>query len=549
MASQTTFITGGAMIFHFSQPAYFLLLLPLIIAVLYTITKAKSIMRLLSTYTGQNTSSVHAVKIKLILRSVFWSLGWVCMCVALAGPSWGTELVPVQRSGRAVSFVFDISYSMMAKDIQGDSTLTRLESSKQFAQHLLGVLPGVATSAVLSKGDGVLAVPLTEDYYALSNLITSLSPTMLSHPGSSLSKGILKAIDSFPPQSARSSYIIVLSDGDDTDENLSSAVDTAVSFGIHVIFVGFGSQVESEVIAGDGVTRVKTALRADKLELLAQKNTVDTFFASEQSSISDVVNIIKPSMFFTEEATTTGYEVETIKRHGFFIALALILFFIGFLVYVFAPSPFFSLFIKNTKASIIMLFILSGGLFTGCSEWFVDAKDVLEGSYAWTRQEYQDSVASFLEVSMRAQEKNDLEILQYGLYGLSSNYIMQGEMDASLAKINEMSPVVPTSLDFARWYNKGIIFHRRGDYTTAAFCFKKALLIDSTNIQAKINLELCLDDRRSQAQQGVQERIPTAEKTAPAGADDAIFSLIRENEENQWKNKEVSPEESGIIDY
>ncbi len=549
MASPTIFITGGAMIFHFSQPAYLFLLIPLILAVLYTSTKAKGIMRLLGTYTGQHTISVHAVKVKLVVRSVCWSFAWVCMCVAIAGPSWGTELVPVQRSGRAVSFVFDISYSMMAKDIQEDSTLTRLESSKQFTQSLLAVLPGVATSAVLAKGDGVLAVPLTEDYYALSNLITSLSPTMLSHPGSSLSKGILKAIDSFPPQSARSSYIIVLSDGDDTDENLTSAVDTAVSFGIHVIFVGFGSQMESDVIAGDGITRVKTALRAEKLELLAQKNTVDTFFANEQNSLNDIVDIIKPSIFFTEEATTTGYEVESIKRHGLFISLSLILFFIGFIVYGFSPVQFFILFAKKTKASVIFLFILSGGLFTGCSEWLIDAKDVLEGSYAWTRQEYQDSVASFLEVSTRAQENDDIEILQYGLYGLSSNYIMQGEMDASLTKINEMNPVVPASLDFARWYNKGVIFHRRGDYNTAAFCFKKALLIDSTNIQAKINLELCEDDRRAQTQQGEQERIPTAEKTAPPGADDAIFSLIRENEENQWKNKEVSPEKSSIIDY
>ncbi len=537
------------MSFRFEQPLFFLLILALLPILFYTVFKLRTVIRLLNNYTGQNSQMMHSVKARVIARVVLWSFAWIFLCIALAGPSWGTELVPVQRSGRAVSFVFDISYSMMAKDISEDATLTRLDSSKQFSQEMISYLPGVAASAVLAKGDGLLAVPLTEDFYALSNLIMSLSPTMLSHPGSSLSKGILQAIDSFPPQSARSSYILVMSDGDDTDENLASAVDKAVSFGIHVIFVGFGTPLDVEVLAGDGETRVKTALRVEKLQALSQNNFVDFIFANDANAIQDILKIIKPSVFFADDGATTGYEISPIKRHSLFIGLAIFVFCLGFFVYTFVPEKIMQVFFKRSKGVLLVLVITSSGLFTGCNDWFTDAKDVFEGSFYWTQQNYQESVASFLEVSTRSQESNNKEVLQYGLFGLSANYITQGEIEASLIKINEMDPVVPKGLDFARWYNKGIIFHRQGDYANAAFCFKKALLIDSSNIQAKINLELCSEESTAQSQQGIQERIPVSEQQAPSGAGDAIFSLIRENEGNQWKDREVAPEESSIIDY
>ncbi len=537
------------MIPSFSQPIYLALLFALPPAVLFSSIRCKKVITLLSNYTGLYKKAVQATRARIIVRTICWSLAWICISVALAGPSWGTQLVPAQKAGRAVSFVFDISYSMTAKDIQGNAGVTRLESSQEFSRKLLSVFPGVATSAVLAKGDGILAVPLTEDYYAISNLINALSPTMLSAPGSSLSKGVRKAIESFPPQSARSSYIIVLSDGDDTDENLFAAVEEAVSFGIHVIFVGFGSQNESTIIAGDGVTEVKTALRVDKLQAIVNEDNVEFILASDSSALEKIVSIVKPSIFFDEEATTTSYEVSTIERHSTFVLLAIIFFLLGVFVYVINPQKLINMFVKSSKIVVYIVMFPFLLLFTGCNEWVIDAKEVLEGSYYWSQQEYQESVASFLEVSSRAQETQNLEVQQYGLFGLSASYIMQGEMTASLTKLNEMQPVVSPSLDFARWYNKGVIFHRRGEYKTAAFCFKKALLIDGTNINAKINLEVCLDEGSVQTQQGIQERIPVSEQTAPNGAADAVFSVIRESEENQWKTQEPSSEESDIIDY
>ena len=55
----------------------------------------------------------------LVVRTLFRCLAWIMLIFAYAGFSWGTYEVPVQRSGSAVSFVFDISYSMTADDAPG----------------------------------------------------------------------------------------------------------------------------------------------------------------------------------------------------------------------------------------------------------------------------------------------------------------------------------------------------------------------------------------------------------------------------------------------
>ena len=71
----------------------------------------------------------------LYVRSILFMLAWFCIIVAFSGPYWGKEIIPIQKNGSAVSFVFDISWSMTAEDVlQEDSSyISRLEASKKYA--------------------------------------------------------------------------------------------------------------------------------------------------------------------------------------------------------------------------------------------------------------------------------------------------------------------------------------------------------------------------------------------------------------------------------
>ena len=83
---------------------------------------------------------------------------------------------------------------------------------------------------------------------------------MLSAPGSNIASGIERALDTFPPQSARNSFIVVFTDGDETEGNIARSVLRASSFGVHVFLVGTGTDTETEILAGDGKTPVKSGV-------------------------------------------------------------------------------------------------------------------------------------------------------------------------------------------------------------------------------------------------------------------------------------------------
>ncbi len=491
----------------------------------------------------------HIMKLRrrIKIRIFCWSLAWINLCVALAGPAWGTRLIPVQKSGAAVAFVFDISYSMEALDTPYEG-VTRLEAASQYADSLLDHMSDTAVSAILAKGDGVIAVPLTEDMNAVRSLISSLSPTLMTAQGSSLGKGIDAAIRSFPVQTGRHSSIVVFTDGEETDGTLIKAADNALKSGISVVFVGFGLPVETTVYAGDGITPVKTALRENDLKsvvskvngsLRASSVTAEYIPATEIGSAVKLLKTICPHSV-TGGGIETGYEQQPEERYPLFLGLALAFLAFGFICSEWHVKP------QLVPLLLICLYI---PLMSGCSGSLKNANTVLKSTLQWYRKNYQEATAGFLEVTENAEAAKDEILKQYGLYGLSSAYLMQEENDAALERIREISVDAPDEVRFSAWYNTGIIAHKKGDYEAAAHAFKEALLIDNTNVDAKINLELSLSRDSGNSKSVEQAMNPVSQTEHDSTRQDVIFSVIREDEQSKWKSPETVSDESSQLDY
>ena len=188
-------------------------------------------------------------KKSLFVRSAFIGMSFIMLLFAYADIHWGTYLVPVQKSGAAVSLVYDISNSMLAADCEGG--LTRLDAACRYSKALLSKMNGVSASVVLAKGDGVAAIPLTDDYIMMESLLDVLSPRLMTVPGSSIGKGILKAKDTFPANYSNAGRIWVFTDGEETDSHLKTAVSECIKAGLPVSIIGFGKEAETPVLAGD----------------------------------------------------------------------------------------------------------------------------------------------------------------------------------------------------------------------------------------------------------------------------------------------------------
>ncbi len=527
-------------------------------ALIFVIAKIRKIEKSLAAQ--ENKNAFVSLKISLFLRTFFRSLAWIASVLALAEISFGSKKIPVHKSGSNVTFVFDISYSMLAKD--APSRLSRLDAVKIYATSLVENLSSASFSAVLAKGDGFTAISESEDKNAMLNLIDNLSPHMMTSAGSSLAKGIEAAINTVPSHSAKSQYIWVFTDGDETDNLLEKSLEKTHKHGIPVTFVGFGSEKETEIIAGDGKTRVKTALRANRLKKICEtsneksgsihimsKEKASYMDSQSQSSAWQLMSQIRQKNH-DEEENTLSYEIQNVKRHSFFLLFAVIFLILSFITGELKLTPILTK--KNTgkkSAFLILNFTMLFSLLSCSSE----RKQILEGSWAWYEGKYTAATADFLNVVQDTEE--DSLSHEYALFGLSTTYLALGESEAAFDRLSEIrveNEDLPKELRSSAFYNIGMIYARRSDYNRASQFFKKAILANQKNLNAKINLELCEREivqkqaNEAQAQmQGVNE-----EKQKHHDMKNEIFNLIRENEGKKWRNMGDGDEKNNdVIDY
>lgn len=491
----------------------------------------------------------------LILRSVFLVLGFIMLLLAQSGIHWGTYLVPVQKNGVAVGLVYDISNSMLASD--GPDNISRLKASCEYSKVLLDKMNGVSASVVLAKGDGITAIPVTDDYTMIQSLLDVMSPSLMTVPGSSIGKGIIKAKESFPSNYSNAGRIWVFTDGEETDNHLKSALSECIKAGIPVTIIGFGDEKESQVLAGDGKTYVSSALRTEKIISTIEEAKKNLGFYKNQTEITYINSTEKGSAVKLLNQLKTGagqiisYEAKPVPRYKLFLLLAVLFYAFS---YIFTEFDFKKI-VRNVKSSssyvgkigiiFSVLIILS---VTGCSKSTVN---ILKGSYACTQKQYEKAVSYYHTAQEQSEKENNLSENAYALYDLGTAYLLLDEKDAAMEKFALISEDAPVNVRYSAFYNAGIIAHQNEDYDKALEYFKKALEVDSTRIEAKINLELTIQSAEVDVRQNESKVTPSADDddTNQPDMEKAVFERIRENDQKQWKNSESNQTQNLADDY
>ncbi|MBR4449309.1 MAG: hypothetical protein IKS30_03820, partial [Treponema sp.] len=124
------------------------------------------------------------------------------------------------------------------------------------------------------------------------------------------------------------------------------------------------------------------------------------------------------------------------------------------------------------------------------------------------------------------------------------------EYEAALQRLNQIEGSDDAKLKSAACYNIGIIKNRQGHYDEASEYFKKAILLDNSNIDAKINLEFSVQLAQSRSAQSAEtEMTATSIDNKDNTLSDQVFTLIQQEEREQWKKLQSNRRESSAIDY
>ena len=178
-----------------------------------------------------------AVKMALIL------LGLSLLVVALANPQFGTRIEKGKRAGSDVAICLDLSNSMLAEDIQPN----RLERSKRVVSNLLNTFAGDRVSLVAFAGTSFIQMPLTADYGATKLFLDEMDCSMISEQGTAIGDAIDKAMltlgygdEDREWQKNKSRAIIVISDGENHEDDAVGAARNAAKEGVCVCTIGMG---------------------------------------------------------------------------------------------------------------------------------------------------------------------------------------------------------------------------------------------------------------------------------------------------------------------
>lgn len=190
--------------------------------------------------------------------------GLALAIVALARPQWGRLEEPVFDQSREILLALDLSRSMLTPDVAP----SRLERAKLLVQSLLEKLEGERVGLAVFSGTAFLQSPLSADYEILREFLPALGPNFLPEGGTNYRALIDTAIAAFGTSAAADRFLVVLSDGEATDDDWRGRVPELKQKGIRVIGLGIGTAGGGMIPDGTGgfVKDERGAVVLSKLE-------------------------------------------------------------------------------------------------------------------------------------------------------------------------------------------------------------------------------------------------------------------------------------------
>jgi Ca-activated chloride channel family protein len=279
----------------------------------------------------------YASRRKRVIKVVLFLLGFSSLILALCNLQTGSKLTEVKREGADIIICLDVSNSMLAQDLSPN----RLTRAKLALEKMIDMLEGDRLGLVIFAGEAYVQLPITTDYSAAKMFLESIGPGMVPVQGTNLGDAIRKASESFSNDEGKNRAIILITDGENHEPDAIEAAIEADKKGIMINTIGIGSQngvpiplVENGTVRGyrkdkQGQT-VVTRLNADILKAIAGKANGVYVQASQADlglgAVLDKIGELDKAQL--ESKMYTDYE----DQFQWFLGLALILFFIEFLI-------------------------------------------------------------------------------------------------------------------------------------------------------------------------------------------------------------------------
>jgi Ca-activated chloride channel homolog len=275
---------------------------------------------------------------KSIIKMIIFLVAFELLILAAANPQIGTKMEEVKQTGIDVMICLDVSLSMQAEDIKPN----RLDKAKYQISTLIKKLHGDRIGLIIFAGDAYVQFPLTTDYSAANLFLSAVDESSVPQQGTAIASAINLSVKSFDYKTNTQKAIVIITDGEDHEGDITKAVDDAADKKIKIYTIGLGSPdgVPIPVYNSRGVQAgfkqdksgniVLTKLDEDILKQIASEGDGKYYRGSNYEDQLDMIYKDLSSLEKTEFGVkkVTDYE----DRFYYFLAPAILLLILEFFI-------------------------------------------------------------------------------------------------------------------------------------------------------------------------------------------------------------------------
>ena len=444
--------------------------------------------------------------------------------LALAGPVWERQPVPVFRSDDALVIALDLSYAMDATDLKP----SRLDRARYKITDLLRARRDGQTALVIYAGDAFMVTPLTDDAATIQSQLSALTTTLPPVQGQRADLALDLAARLLQQAGLRSGNILLMT-GDVDRAPTAAAAKRSESLGYRVSVLGFGTEAGGPVPRGrsglwkdeNGDIRIPK-LGSEGLRAVAQAGGGSYREAtSGPSDIEGLLSSFGRSGGAPTDTAAPQVRIEHWIETGPWLVLALL--------------PLGALAFRHGGLLVLLLVLFPLPRPAGALEWAeLWSKPDLSAAQAFERERYDEAAEQFQDEAWRA-----------------AAWYRAGKYEEALRAWQHVDTV-------DGWYNRGNALAKLQRYPEAIEAYAKALERDPQHADAKYNKELLENalkkkeqkqQRKSKSGQDPQDGGQPEKQRSNEGQDTEKDGEQAQDEGDQNERPEEQPEEPQTADH
>jgi Ca-activated chloride channel homolog len=417
---------------------------------------------------------------------------------AMARPQSGYIEQEVTQRGRDIMLSIDTSKSMLTQDAVPD----RLTRAKLASQDILNAMKGDRFGLIAFAGSAQVEAPLTLDYQTVIEALNDLNTNTVEKGGTDITAAIRSAEFAFGKSETSYRALVLLTDGEDLDEDSIAAANEAKARGIRIFTIGIGTNEGGLIPQGESKDQyvrdrngqlVRSHLDEKKLSEIA--SATGAFYTHLDP---DAVNhLVRDGLMQLDKTDIDEHSTRTpIERYRWPLATGLLLLFFSTIL---TEKRKDSLKKKEPVSAAIGILMLLGSL-------NLHANSALD---LYDQGDFQGSLQKF-----REQLKNDPNSAELNI-GAGNAAFQLKKYDDAFESYSKAMTSADSMLREHAYYNAGNALFLKGNnteeieeqltrYYDARYQYHQALDLNPQDDQARKNLQL-LEERIKQAEQRKQQ--------------------------------------------